>query len=82
MTVQIMFVHSTFSSVWVTDCRAHFEKELHIRLAVCSHFILSICNFSYFPFGFESGVWFFISPILVHPLHVTFNTVCSKIPKA
>ena len=31
-----MFVHYTFSSVWVA--------ELPARLAICSHCILSICN--------------------------------------
>ena len=49
----------TFSLVWVAEWPP-FGKELAIRLAVWSHCILSICNFSYFPFGFESEVWFLI----------------------
>ena len=32
------------------------------RLAVCSHCILSICNFIFSRFGFEGGVWVFIAP--------------------
>ena len=53
-----MFVHYTFSSVWVTEWPP-FGKELPIRLAVCSHCTLSVCNFTYFPFGFESGALVF-----------------------
>ena len=49
-----------------------FGKELPIRLAVCSHCILSIFNFSYFPFGFDCGVWFLIGPVPDHCLLVTF----------
>ena len=54
-----------------------FGKELPIRLTVCSHCILSICNFSYSPFGFDSGVWFLIAPVPVHCLLVTFY-VCKQ----
>ena len=35
-----MFVHYTFSSVWVAE-------SLPARLAICSHCILSICNIIY-----------------------------------
>ena len=45
----LMFVHYTFSSVWVGEWPP-FGKELPVQLAVCSHCILSICDFSYFPF--------------------------------
>ena len=72
-----MFVHYTFSSVWVAEGPS-FGKELPIRLAMCSHSILSICNFSYLPFGSESGVWFLITPVPANCLLVTFNT-CIKI---
>ena len=51
--------HYTFSSVWVADWPP-FAKELPIRLVVCSHCILYICNFSYFPFGFKSRVCFLL----------------------
>ena len=47
MTFHLMFVHYTFSSVWVAVWPP-FGKELPIRLAVCSHCVLYICNFSYF----------------------------------
>ena len=49
VTFHLMFVHYTFSSVWVADWPP-FGKEMPIRLAVCSYRILSICNFSYFRF--------------------------------
>ena len=38
-----MFVHYTFSSVWVAEWPP-FGKELPARLAICSHFFLSNCN--------------------------------------
>ena len=47
MTFHLMFVHYTFSSVWVAVWPP-FGKQLHIRLAVCSHCVLYICKFSYF----------------------------------
>ena len=43
-----MFVHYTFSSVWVAEWQP-FGKELPARLAICSHCILSICNIYLFP---------------------------------
>ena len=64
-----MFVQDTFSSVWFAEWLP-FGKELPTRLAVCSHCIVSICNFSYFPFCFEGGVWFLIAPVPVHCLLV------------
>ena len=73
MTFHLMFVHYTFSSVWVAEWPP-FGKELTIRFALSSHCILSICNFSYFPFGFESGVRLFIASVPVHCLLVTFKT--------
>ena len=38
-----MFVHYTFSSVWVAEWPL-FGKKAPARLAICSHCILSICN--------------------------------------
>ena len=38
-----MFVHYTFSSVWVAEW-SPFGKKLPARLTICSHCILSICN--------------------------------------
>ena len=43
-----MFVHYTFSSVWVAKWPA-FGKQFPTRLAICSHCILSICNIYLFP---------------------------------
>ena len=43
-----MFVHYTFSSVWVVEWPP-FGKELSARSAMCSHCILSICNIYLFP---------------------------------
>ena len=43
-----MFVHYTFSSVWVAEWPP-FGKLLHARLTICSHCILSICNIYLFP---------------------------------
>ena len=47
----IMFVHYTFSSVWVAEWPP-FKKQLPARLAISSHCILSICNIFYFSFWF------------------------------
>ena len=74
VTFHLMFVHNSFSSVWVAEWQP-FGKELPTRLAVCSHCILSICNCIYFPFGFEGEVRFLNAPVLVHCLLVTFNMV-------
>ena len=43
-----MFVHYTFSSVWVAEWPP-FGKKLPARLAICSHCILSIFNIYLFP---------------------------------
>ena len=43
-----MFVHYTFSSVWVAMWPP-FGKEPPARLAICSPCILSICNIYLFP---------------------------------
>ena len=40
---RFMFVHYTFSSVWVAEWPP-FGKKLPARLTICSHCILSICN--------------------------------------
>ena len=47
----LMFVHIIFSSVLVAEW-PYFGKELLPRLTICSLCILTICNFSYFPFWF------------------------------
>ena len=43
-----MFVHYTFSSVWVAEWPP-FGKKLPARSAICSPCILSICNIYLFP---------------------------------
>ena len=43
-----MFVHHTFSSVWVAEWPP-FGKKLPAQFAICSHCILSICNICLFP---------------------------------
>ena len=59
-----MFVHYTFSSVWVAEWPP-FGKYLPARLAMCSHCILSICNIYLFPrFGFKSGISLLIGQFL------------------
>ena len=47
----LMFVHYTLSSVWVSEWPP-FGKKLPARLATCSHCLLSICNLYLFPFWF------------------------------
>ena len=47
-------------------------KEPPARLTLCSLCIMSICNFSYFRFGFEGGIWFLFAPVPVHCLLVAF----------
>ena len=59
-----MFVHYTFSSVWVAEWPP-FGKQLPARLAICSHCILSVCNFYLFPVlvlraGFAFGLLQFL----------------------
>ena len=43
-----MFVHYTFSSVWVAEWPP-FGKKITVRLAICNNCILSICNIYLFP---------------------------------
>ena len=45
VTFYLMFFHIFFSSVWVAEWPP-FGKELHTRLTICFHCILTICNFS------------------------------------
>ena len=51
MTFHLMFVHIISSSVWVAEWPS-FGKELSTWLTISSRCILSINNFSYFPFVF------------------------------
>ena len=60
-----MFVHYTFSSVWVAEWPP-FEKKLPARLAICSHCILSsICNIYLFPvLVLRAGIAFWLLQFL------------------
>ena len=51
VTFHLMFVHAIFNSIRVAEWPP-FGKELLSRFAICSLCILTICNFSYFPFWF------------------------------
>ena len=68
----LMFVHYTFSSVWVAEWPP-FGKKLPARLAICSHCLLSICSFIYFQFWFKSGIWLMIASVPVHCFSITFT---------
>ena len=71
MVFHLMFVHYTFSSVWVAEWPP-FGKYLPSQLVICSHCLLSICNFYLFPhFGFESGIWLLIVPFPIHCFSIT-----------
>ena len=60
-----MCVHINFSSVQIAEWQP-FGKELLTRLTIFSLCILTICNFSYFPFGLEVGIWVLIAPVRGH----------------
>ena len=64
MNVHLMFDHIIFSSVLVAEWPP-FGKELPTRLTTCSNCILTICNLNYFPFGFEGGIWVWISAVYI-----------------
>ena len=51
VTFHLTCVHIIFSSVWVAEWPPP-GKKLLTRLTICSLCILTICNFSYFPFWF------------------------------
>ena len=74
VTFHLMFVHNTFSSVYVVEWPL-FLKELPIRLAVYSHFICLFVILVISRFGFESGIRFLIVPVPVHCLRVTLKMV-------
>ena len=73
MTFHLMFVHNTFSSVWVAELPP-FGKKLSTRLVVCSHCILSICNFSFPILVSRAGLVFRCSSSC--SLLVTFSHMC------
>ena len=62
VSFHLMCVHINFSSVQIAE-RPPFGKELLIPLSIFSQCILTFCNFSYFPFGFEEGIWVLIAVV-------------------
>ena len=55
MTFHLTCVNIILSSVWIAEWPP-FGKWLLTRLTICSLCILSICNYSYFPFWFEGWI--------------------------
>ena len=51
VTFHLMCVQVICSSIWVAELPP-FGKEMLTGLTMCSLCILTICNFSYFPFRF------------------------------
>ena len=41
----------------------YFGKELLPRLTICTLCILTLCNFTYFRFGFEGWIWVLIASV-------------------
>ena len=70
VTFHLMFVHIIFSSAWAAEW-SPFGKELSTRLTICSLCILTVCNFSYFPFWFEGGILVLIATVAGHCILVT-----------
>ena len=54
----LIFVHYTFSLVWIAEWPP-FGKKLYARLAICSHCLLSVCDFYLFSIlGLRAGFGF------------------------
>ena len=73
LMLHLMFVHYTFSSVWVAEW-SPFGKQLPARSAICSHCLLSICYIYLviYRFGFKSGIWLLIALFTFHCFSITF----------
>ena len=73
VTFHLMDVQIIFSSLKAAESEwPPFEKELLTWLTICSLCIMSVCNFSYFPFGFEGRIWVLITPVPGHCFIFTF----------
>ena len=71
-------VHYTFSSVWVAEWPPFGGGGawLPVRLAICSHCSLSICNIYLFPaLALKTGLAFCNAPVPVHCFSITFLTI-------
>ena len=71
LTFHLMFEQIVFRSVYVVEWPP-FGKELLTRLTICSLCMLTICNFSYFPFCFGCRIWVLIASVPGHCCLVTF----------
>ena len=71
VTFDLMCVHIIFSSVWGAEWPSVWE-ELLTRLTMCSLCTLTICNFSYFLFGFEDCIWVLIASVPSIFLHTFY----------
>ena len=68
-----MFVHYTFSSVWVAEWPP-FGKKLPARLAICYNLYFVYLKYLFISrFGFKSGICLLIAPVPVHCFSITFN---------
>ena len=66
-----------FSSVWVAEWPP-FGKQLLTLLTICSLCILTICNISYFPFGFEGWIGVLIASDPDLCIKFTSSFFCSQ----
>ena len=65
-----MFVHYTFSSVWVAEWPP-FGEKLPARLAIFLIVFYLVYVFFISHFGFKSGIWLLIAPVPVHCFSIT-----------
>ena len=71
MTFYLLCVHIIFSSAWIVEWPP-FGKELLTRLTIIMLFcILTICNFSCFPFWFGGWIWVLIASVPVLCIRLT-----------
>ena len=69
-----MRANNIYFDIHVGSRVSSFGKELFIRLTVFSSCDLSICNLSYFPFGFEGRIL-----VLIVSVPDQFNCLCFTI---
>ena len=68
-----MFVHYTFSSVWVAEWPP-FWKIVARSVGHMFSFVMFISHF-----GFKSGIWLLIAPVPVHCFSITLIKIFEKI---
>ena len=67
-----LFVHYTFSSILVAEWPP-FGQSLPTRLAICSDSFVYLYFLFISHFGFKSGSWLLIAPVLLHCFSINFN---------